>query len=95
MVGLIQSFLSYAVIFTLIDAFGTPVQGILRAYKDVTIITVISVCCYWIIGISVAVTFAKFLQYGPYGIWIGMLVGIAAAGLCFNLRLWQQQRKYR
>lgn len=95
MIELIAHFLSYAVFFTIIDSFGTPVQGILRGYKDVKIITIIAICCYWGIGLPSAAVFSQYLGYGPYGIWLGMLTGIAIAGVLFIFRLYQQQRKYQ
>ena len=44
---LIYSFLGYGVFFSAIDAIGTPLQGILRAYKDVKIVLYISLISYW------------------------------------------------
>lgn len=49
-----MSFLSYAVFFAVIHAFGTPLQGILRAYKDVRIISYISLFSYWGVCFPVA-----------------------------------------
>ncbi len=95
MVSLIASFLSYAICFSIIDAFGTPVQGILRGYKDVNIITVIAIICFWFIGVPVAAIFSILLNFGPYGVWVGMLTGVGTAAICYILRLYQQERKYR
>lgn len=95
MVSLIATFLSYALCFSIIDAFGTPVQGILRGYKDVTIITIIAICCFWLIGVPVGAIFATVLGFGPAGVWVGMLTGVGTAGLCYIIRLYQQEGKYR
>lgn len=94
MVEKIASFMIYALSFSIVDAIGTPIQGILRGYKDVTIITKIAVCCYWGVGIPTAILFSQFLGFGPYGIWIGLLIGVGSAGLCFCARLWKQERKF-
>lgn len=94
MVEKIQSFLVYALCFSIIDAFGTPIQGILRGYKDVRIISVIAVSCYWGVGIPTAYICSKLLGYGPYGIWMGLLIGVGSAGVLYILRLFLQERKY-
>lgn len=94
MVGLIAHFLSYALFFCIIDAFGTPVQGILRGYKDVKVITVIAISCYWGVGIPTASIFSYLFGFGPYGIWIGMLTGVGVAGLFYIIRLRLQEKKF-
>ncbi len=95
MVNLIGSFLSYAVFFTVIDAFGTPIQGILRGYKDVRIISVIAISTYWGVSVPVAYVFSKLLGYGPYGIWVGLLGSVSVAGILYTWRLWYiQYRRY-
>lgn len=87
MINLISTFLSYAVFFSVIDAFGTPIQGILRGYKDVRIISIISILCYWGICFPVAYIFSHKLGYGPYGVWIGLLSSVTIAGILFTFRV--------
>lgn len=95
MIGLIASFLAYAVFFTVIDAFGTPLQGVLRGYKDVRIISVIAIACYWGVSVPVAAIFTLLLDFGPYGIWMGLLSSVAAASICYTIRVWYiQHRRY-
>ena len=43
---LIYSFLGYGVFFSAIDAIGTPLQGILRAYKGCKVVLYISLISY-------------------------------------------------
>ena len=50
----IRMFIFYAVAFSFFDAAGTPVQGILRGYKDVKIITYVAFVTYWLISIPMA-----------------------------------------
>ncbi len=94
MVILVGQFLSYALFFSIIDAFGTPVQGILRAYKDVKIVTLIAVASYWGVGVPLAYLFAEPLGYGPYGVWIGMLGGVAVGGVFYLMRLHYIEKQY-
>ena len=90
---LIMSFLSYAVFFAVIDAFGTPLQGILRAYKDVRIISYISLFSYWGVCFPVAYILSRMPEYGPYGVWIGLLSSVSVAGILFTARAWYIQHK--
>lgn len=90
---LIKSFLSYAVFFAVIDAFGTPLQGILRAYKDVQIISTIALIAYWGVGISLAYILTMIIPMGPYGVWIGLLSSVAVAAVLYTIRTWYIQHK--
>lgn len=93
MVSLIAKFLAYALFFSVIDAFGTPLQGILRGYKDVKVITYIAIACYWGVCLPVALILSNMTAYGPYGIWIGLLSGILVAGILYTIRLYYIQNK--
>ncbi|MDY3973248.1 MATE family efflux transporter [uncultured Veillonella sp.] len=96
MIQLIGSFLSYAVFFSVIDAFGTPLQGVLRGYKDVKIVSAIAISCYWGVSIPVVALFTYVFNYGPYGIWVGLLSSVAAAGVLYTWRTWYiQYRRYK
>lgn len=93
MVDLIGTFLAYAVFFTVIDAFGTPLQGILRGYKDVKIISTIAIACYWGASVPIAAFFMYVLHWGPYGVWMGLLGGVLIAALGYVWRAWYIQNK--
>lgn len=93
MVDLIGSFLSYAVFFTVIDALGTPIQGILRGYKDVRIISIIALASFCGTSIPIAAFFTFVLNYGPYAIWIGLLGSTTIAAFLFTWRVWYIQNK--
>ena len=88
---LIYQFLGYGVFFAAIDAIGTPLQGILRAYKDVKIVLYISLVSYWGVCFPTAYTLAKNPNYGPFGVWIGLLASVVVAGILFTLRTYYIQ----
>lgn len=95
MVQLIMNFLSYAVFFTVIDAFGTPIQGILRAYKDVRSVSIIATVCYWGLSVPFVFLYTVVLKHGPYGIWMALLSAVFGAAICYTYRLWViQNRRY-
>lgn len=87
MIALISTFVPFAMCFIFADATGTPIQGALRGYKDVQFIFCISFVCYWLFGLGTGGIFARLLDYGPYGYWIGAITGLAAASVSYNLRL--------
>ena len=89
---LIYSFLGYGVFFSVIDAIGTPLQGILRAYKDVKVVLYISLISYWGVCFPTAYILANNPNYGPFGVWIGLLASVLAAGVLFTWRTWYIQR---
>ena len=90
---LIYSFLGYGVFFSAIDAIGTPLQGILRAYKDVKVVLYISLISYWGVCFPTAYILANNPNYGPFGVWIGLLASVLAAGVLFTWRTWCIQRQ--
>lgn len=89
--NLIYRFLGYGVFFAAIDAIGTPLQGILRGYKDVKIVFYISLVSYWGVCFPIAYILAKIPAYGPFGVWIGLLASVLAAGILFTWRTWYIQ----
>ena len=93
--GLIYQFLGYGVFFSAIDAIGTPLQGILRAYKDVKIVLYFSLISYWGVCFPTAYILAKNPNYGPFGVWIGLLASVLAAGILFTWRTWYIQRQQK
>lgn len=93
MIDLIGSFLTYAVFFTVIDAFGTPLQGVLRGYKDVKIISYIAIASYWGTTVPLVYICSDRLGYGPYGVWIALLASVAVASICYTIRVWYIQHK--
>ena len=90
---LIYSFLGYGVFFSAIDAIGTPLQGILRAYKDVKVVLYISLISYWGVCFPTAYILANNPKYGPFGVWIGLLASVLVAGILFTWRTWYIQRQ--
>lgn len=85
----IRHFLLFAVIFAFFDAAGTPVQGILRGYKDVKIITYIAFVTYWLISIPMGYACAHLTPYGPYGYWLSLVISLAINASALNYRLWR------
>ena len=90
--GLIQLFLAYAILLQFSDSVSAPLQGILRGYKDVKITLYLAILSYWIIGLPTGYVLANAYDYGPYGYWIGLIVGIAVGAVFLLARMYQVQK---
>ncbi|MGO4886896.1 MATE family efflux transporter [Anaerobacillus sp. MEB173] len=92
---LTQHFLIYAIFFQLSDALATPIQGALRGYKDVNTAFVITLIAYWGIGLPSGFIIATFTSFGPFGYWLGFIIGLAfgATGLLYRLLLIQKRER--
>ncbi|MBQ6446088.1 MATE family efflux transporter [Cytobacillus oceanisediminis] len=86
-------FLIYAIFFQLSDAIQAPIQGALRGYKDVNVTLLMSFISYWVIGLPSGYLFATYTNLGPFGYWIGLIVGLATGAIFLTSRLVQIQKK--
>ncbi|SDN76988.1 MATE family efflux transporter [Alkalicoccus daliensis] len=86
-------FFIIAIVYQLSDAAQSGLQGVLRGYKDVQIPFIIAFTSYWIIGIPAGYLLAAFSQLGPFGLWVGITLGLTFAAAGFQLRLRIIQRR--
>ncbi|WP_394187925.1 MATE family efflux transporter [Paenisporosarcina quisquiliarum] len=86
-------FFIFAALFQLSDAIQAPVQGSLRGYKDVNVTFIMAIISYWVIGLPVGYLLSKFTEFGPFGYWIGLIVGLTAGAITLSYRLIRIQRK--
>lgn len=92
-IGLIQHFLVYAIFFQISDAVATPTQGALRGYKDVTPAFIITFISFWIIGLPVGFITSTYTNLGPYGYWIGLIIGLGCGATALLWRLVNIQKR--
>lgn len=92
-IKLTKQFIIYAIIFQIADAFGPPIQGALRGYKDVNITLYIAFISYWVIGLPSGWIFANFTSLGPFGYWIGLIIGLSVGAITLYFRLIYIQRR--
>ncbi|GAA4876646.1 MATE family efflux transporter [Paenibacillus vulneris] len=93
-VQLTKQFLLFAIVYQLSDAAQASLQGVLRGYKDVTFPFIIALVAYWVIGMPTGYVLAAYTDWGPYGFWLGITIGLTFAASGFYLRLLRVQRKY-
>lgn len=91
--NLTAHFLIYAIFFQLSDAIQAPIQGALRGYKDVNVTLLMSFLSYWVIGLPSGYLLAMYTHLGPFGYWIGLIIGLATGAIFLTSRLIKIQKK--
>ncbi|GEN82644.1 putative multidrug resistance protein NorM [Sporosarcina luteola] len=92
-IKLATQFLIFAAFFQLSDAIQAPIQGSLRGYKDVNMTFIMAIISFWVIGLPVGYVTANFTDFGPFGYWIGLIVGLTIGAITLSIRLVHIQRK--
>jgi MATE family multidrug resistance protein len=80
------SLLVIAAMFQLSDGLQAVGLGILRGLSDVKIPTYITLAAYWGVGIPLAYVLAFVLNWGPHGVWYGLLTGLSVAAILLYWR---------
>ena len=86
-------FMTYSLFFPSSRYLAAPLQGILRGYKDTTVPFLLGVFSYWCISIPLGIFLDHVINLGPYAYWIGLISSLVVGGICYQLRLWQIERK--
>ncbi len=75
-----------AAIFQISDGLQVGGSGALRGLKDTKIPMIVNLTAYWIIGIPLGYTLGIVLEWGPRGLWAGLIAGLTIAAIMHNLR---------
>ena len=89
------SLLIMAAIFQISDGLQVGGSGALRGLKDTRIPMMVNLTAYWIIGIPLGYTLGMVLEWGPRGLWIGLIAGLTMAAIMHNLRFHFITRRFR
>ena len=92
-ISLTANFLIFALFFQISDAIQATAQAALRGYKDVNIAFIMTLVAYWLICLPTGYLLANFTNLGARGYWIGLTVGLLAAGIALSIRLIHIQKK--
>src|SRR5699024_7722502 len=84
----------FALVFQPADAFGAPIQGALRGYKDVNITLIIALVSYWIIGLPSGWVLANITSLEPFGYWVGLITGLSVGAIALLFRLLHLQNRF-
>ncbi|OLP59484.1 MATE family efflux transporter [Xaviernesmea oryzae] len=88
-------FIVVAGAFQLVDGLQALASGMLRGLKDTTVPMILALISYWAIGFLSAWALAFPLGFGGIGVWYGFLIGLAAAAVSLNWRVYRFIRRER
>lgn len=75
-----------AAFFQLFDGTQVVGLGILRGMGDVNIPTFITFLAYWVIGLPIGYLLGITFKLGVYGVWYGLVLGLATASILLFIR---------
>jgi len=81
--------LAVAALFQLVDGAQVIALGVLRGVQDTGIPMIIAALSYWVVGIPMSYVLGFTLGLEGIGIWLGLVGGLAFAGILLNLRFWR------
>ncbi|MCZ6656593.1 MAG: MATE family efflux transporter [Gammaproteobacteria bacterium] len=81
----------FIALYQIADDTQATVAGVLRGFKDTRVPMFISLVGYWIIALPIG-AWLGFGDYGVYGFWIGLTVGLAAVAIGVSGRFWSTSR---
>ncbi len=78
----------FAAIFQISDGLQVSGSAALRGLKDTTVPMVVNLISYWIVGLGTGYFLGIHLEYGPGGLWTGLIFGLTTAAILHNARFW-------
>lgn len=73
-------------VFQIFDGLQVTASGALRGMKDVKVPLLIGFLSYWLVGLSTATYLSLYTTMRHQGVWLGLLAGLACAGVTLTLR---------
>ena len=93
--SLAATLLLYAAAFQFPDGIQVLSAGALRGLKDTRVPMLLAALAYWGIGMPLGAGLGLGLGMGPRGMWIGLIIGLAAAATLLGARFLRQSRDPR
>ncbi|GKY90203.1 MATE family efflux transporter [Sinisalibacter aestuarii] len=84
-----RGLLLMAALFQLADATQVIAVSLLRGMQDTRVPMMIAASSYWLIGAPAAWVFGIALGLGAQGVWLGLVLGLAAAAAMLGTRFWR------
>ena len=83
--------LAVAAVFQIVDALQAVSLSLLRGLQDTARPMLIAVVSYWIVGVPTAYLMGFVFGLGGPGVWAGLAVGLALAGLLLTRRFLRRE----
>ena len=80
--------LALAALFQLVDGAQVVALGLLRGVQDTAVPMVLAGVSYWIVGLPTSYLLGFVLGWEGVGVWLGLVFGLACAGVALMLRFW-------
>ena len=81
-----------AALFQLSDGIQVSAAGALRGVKDTLFPLLISVVAYWFVGLPFSYYLGISQQFGPQGLWLGLVASLTLAAFLLVWRFLQVSR---
>jgi len=82
--------LAIAALFQLVDGAQVIALGLLRGVQETRVPMIIAALSYLIVGIPASYILGFSLELGGIGIWLGLVCGLACAGILLMMRFWHK-----
>lgn len=82
--------LAVAALFQLVDGAQVIALGLLRGVQDTRQPMIIAAVSYWAVGMPASYILGFPLGLGGLGIWLGLVAGLACAGVLLMARFWRK-----
>jgi len=93
-VALAASLLLWAAIFQVSDGLQVASAGALRGLKDTRWPMVFSLVSYWGVGMTLGCWLTFWRDWGPHGMWVGLVAGLSVAAVLMGGRFWWASARY-
>ncbi|MBN8704843.1 MAG: MATE family efflux transporter [Bacteroidetes bacterium] len=88
-----SNLLLLAALFQISDGVQAVGLGILRGIQDAKVPTAITFIAYWIFGLPVGYWMGFSLEWGAYGIWAGLSLGLTVSAFLLTMRFFRLTKK--
>ena len=88
-----SSLLAVAALFQFADAAQVMTLGLLRGVQDTRVPMVIAAISYWGVGVPISYVMGVRWGWGGEGVWMGLVLGLALAGILMSWRFWAKSSR--
>lgn len=92
--AMVLTLLFAAALFQFSDGLQVSAAGSLRGLKDTSIPMVITIISYWVVGFPVAWLLGFHFDFGPIGLWSGLVIGLTCAAILLNIRFFIMSNRF-